>query len=137
MFLVLYHDYGTEVSSTDDDDYSGDDDKEEVEEIEDGDEEEEEEKGCDGGGDDENLFKKIIYEKVDYPEDLSLAAISLLSKRSVVTVISEALKCHSLWYGTLADQTESNEGYIWPADHSLPAKFTVHLLLGAEVAVML
>lgn len=54
----------------------------------DGDEEEEEKK----------LFAKIINDQVQYPDDMSLAAMSLVSEVSVITVKSEALKCHCLLY---------------------------------------
>ena len=54
-----------------------------------------------GGGDDddndgENLFQKITDDEVDFPEDLSLAAISLVSKVTVITSKSETVICHSL-----------------------------------------
>jgi serine/threonine protein kinase len=61
-------------------------------------EEEEEEEEEDGGDDDDDLFHKIINNEVDFPEDLAQAAISLVSKVSVITIKSEALKCHSLLY---------------------------------------
>jgi hypothetical protein len=88
----------------DDDDDGGvggdDDDKKELgAEIKDDGKEEE----CDGGGggDDDNdgdeedvkLFNKIMNTEVDFPDDLSLAAISLVSKVSVITIKSEALNC--------------------------------------------
>jgi serine/threonine protein kinase len=47
---------------------------------------------------DEKFCNKVITEEVDFPEDLSLAAVSLLIKVSLITVKSEALKCHSLSY---------------------------------------
>ena len=55
-----------------------------------------------GGGDDdddsENLFKKITDDEVDFPEDLSLAAISFVSKVNVITSKSETVICDSLLY---------------------------------------
>jgi hypothetical protein len=86
------YDYDTEGDSKcGDDDKDNDDD----EELDEGDEE-------DGDGDDDNndvdeedekLFNKIITEEVDFPDNLSRAAISLGSKASVITIESEALKC--------------------------------------------
>jgi len=54
----------------------------------------------DGDDDDdgENFFKKITKDEVDFPEDLSLAAISLVSKVNVITSKSETVICHSLLY---------------------------------------
>jgi serine/threonine protein kinase len=52
-------------------------------------------KGCDDD-DDEKLFNRIMNVDVDYPDDMSLAALSLLINVSVITVKSEALKCHCL-----------------------------------------
>jgi hypothetical protein len=56
-----------------------------------------------GGGDDddndgENLFQKITDDEVDFPEDLSLAAISFVSKVNVITSKSETVICDSLLY---------------------------------------
>jgi len=47
---------------------------------------------------DEKFCNKVNTEEVNFPEDLSLAAVSLLIKVSLITVKSEALKCHSLSY---------------------------------------
>jgi hypothetical protein len=44
--------------------------------------------------DDANLFYKIINDEVDCPEDLSLVVMLSVSKVSVITIKSEALKCH-------------------------------------------
>jgi serine/threonine protein kinase len=47
---------------------------------------------------DEKFSNKVITEEVNFPEDLSQAAVSLVIKVSLITVNSEALKCHSLSY---------------------------------------
>jgi serine/threonine protein kinase len=57
--------------------------------------------GDDDDGDEdeeERLFTKIINNEVEYPDDMSLAAMSLVIEVSVITVKSEALKCHCLLY---------------------------------------
>ena len=46
----------------------------------------------------EKLYSKMVTGEVDFPEDLSPAAVSLVMKVSLITVKSEALKCHSLSY---------------------------------------
>ena len=46
----------------------------------------------------EKLYNKMVTGEVDFPEDLSPAAVSLVMKVSLITVKSEALKCHSLPY---------------------------------------
>ena len=85
-----------EHHSIDDDDDDDDDDEEEKEEREE-DKEEEEEEEVDDDDDDQKLYNKIITEEVNFPKDLSLAAV-LVSKVSLITVKREALKCHSLSY---------------------------------------
>jgi hypothetical protein len=47
---------------------------------------------------DEKLFNKIVNIEVDYPDDMLLAAISLVIKVSVSTIKSEALKCDCVLY---------------------------------------
>jgi serine/threonine protein kinase len=44
--------------------------------------------------DDEELFNKIKNGEADYPDDMSLAAMSLVMKVSVITIKSEAFKCN-------------------------------------------
>ena len=61
-------------------------------------EEEEEDEVDDDDDEDQKLYNKIITEEVNFPKDLSLAAVSLVSKVSLITVKREALKCHSLSY---------------------------------------
>ena len=46
----------------------------------------------------ERLDHKILMEEVEFPGDMSLAAVSILKKVSVITIKSAALKCHSLLY---------------------------------------
>jgi serine/threonine protein kinase len=41
----------------------------------------------------EELFNKIKNSEADYPDDMSLAAMSLVMKVSVITIKSEAFKC--------------------------------------------
>jgi serine/threonine protein kinase len=94
-------------SGGDDNNEGGDDDDEEEEEEK---EEEEEEKEEEEGEEEEEkeeeeeeeqaatLSHRIINDEVDFPHHLSHAAISLVSEVSVITVKSDALKCHSLLY---------------------------------------
>jgi serine/threonine protein kinase len=46
----------------------------------------------------EKLEQKILNDEPDFPDDMSMAAISIVKKVSVITIKSEALKCHSLLY---------------------------------------
>ena len=46
----------------------------------------------------EMLDQKILMEEVEFPDNISLAAVSILMKVSVITIKSAALKCHSLLY---------------------------------------
>ena len=46
----------------------------------------------------EKLDQKILHDEVDFPEGMSLAAISIVLKVSVIAIQSETLKCHSLLY---------------------------------------
>ena len=85
-----------EHHSIDDDDEEEKEEREEDKEEEE--EEEEEEEVDDDDDDDQKLYNKIITEEVNFPKDLSLAAVSLVSKVSLITVKREALKCHSLSY---------------------------------------
>jgi serine/threonine protein kinase len=55
-------------------------------------------KGSGDEDEEERLFMKIINDEVQYPDDMSLAAMSLVIEVSVITVKSEALKCDCLLY---------------------------------------
>ena len=46
----------------------------------------------------DKLDQKILHDEVDFPEDMSLAAILIVLKVIVIAIQSEALKCHSLLY---------------------------------------
>jgi len=46
----------------------------------------------------EKLEHKILNDEPDFPDDMSMAAISIVKKVSAITIKSEALKCHSLLY---------------------------------------
>ena len=70
---------------------AAEEEEEEVDDDEDDDDDDDDEE-------DQKLYKKITDEEVNFPADLSPAAVSLVSKVSLITVKSEALKCHSLLY---------------------------------------
>jgi len=53
------------------------------------------------------LVRKILYDEVDFPKDMSPTAISIVLNVSVIGIKSEALKCHSLLYAL-----ESNLAYF-------------------------
>jgi serine/threonine protein kinase len=46
----------------------------------------------------DQLEHRILYDEVDFPEDMSPTAISIVLNVSVIGIKSEALKCHSLLY---------------------------------------
>jgi serine/threonine protein kinase len=46
----------------------------------------------------DKLDQKLLNDELDFPEDMSLAAILIVIKVGVITIKSEALKCHSLLY---------------------------------------
>jgi serine/threonine protein kinase len=57
-----------------------------------------EEEDMDDDSYEDQLERKILNNEVDFPEDMSLAAISIVLHVSVIGIKSEALKCHSLLY---------------------------------------
>ena len=57
-----------------------------------------EEEDTDDDGCQHMLEYKVVNNEVDFPEDMSLAAISIVLQVSVIGIKSEALKCHSLLY---------------------------------------
>jgi serine/threonine protein kinase len=46
----------------------------------------------------DKLDQKILNDEVDFPEDMLLAAVSIVLNVSVIAIKSEALKCHTLLY---------------------------------------
>jgi serine/threonine protein kinase len=46
----------------------------------------------------DKLDQKLLNHELDFPKGMSLAAISIVIKVGVITIKSEALKCHSLLY---------------------------------------